>query len=68
MSKTIVITGGAGYIGSVLTNISLERGYKVVIIDLLRRGDKGIKKYYNRDDFILIKTDYMTDYLSMTLK
>ena len=30
----IMIAGGAGYIGSVLTPLLLERGYKVDVVDL----------------------------------
>ena len=35
----ILIAGGAGYIGSVLVNMLLDRGYKVVVVDLLWFGN-----------------------------
>ena len=38
--KTILVTGGAGYIGSITVRRLLEKGYKVVIIDNLSRGNK----------------------------
>jgi UDP-glucose 4-epimerase len=34
----ILITGGAGYIGSFMTKISLDRGYEIVVVDNLERG------------------------------
>ncbi len=38
--KTILVTGGAGYIGSITVRRLLEKGYKVVILDNLSRGNK----------------------------
>lgn len=38
MSKTILVTGGAGYIGSVTAEILLKEGYKVIVIDDLSTG------------------------------
>ncbi len=36
--KTILVTGGAGYIGSITVRRLLEEGYKVIVIDNLSRG------------------------------
>ncbi len=38
--KTILVTGGAGYIGSHAVRRLLEKGYKVVVIDNLSRGNE----------------------------
>jgi len=39
LSGRILVTGGAGFIGSYLTEMLLERGAKVVIADNFTRGD-----------------------------
>jgi nucleoside-diphosphate-sugar epimerase len=36
--KTVLITGGAGYVGSALTPALLEKGYKVKVVDLFWYG------------------------------
>lgn len=39
----ILVIGGAGYIGSVLTRKLLQRGYKVRVLDALIYGDKSMR-------------------------
>src|SRR3954469_4092002 len=36
--KHILVTGGAGYIGSQTTQVLLQRGYEVTVVDDLSRG------------------------------
>lgn len=38
MSHTILVTGAAGYIGSIATEILLQEGYKVIAVDDLSTG------------------------------
>lgn len=40
MSKRVLVTGGAGFIGSNLADELIRRGYKVTIIDNLSTGEK----------------------------
>lgn len=40
MTSRILVTGGAGYIGSVVVDQLLERGYKVVVLDDLSAGHR----------------------------
>jgi len=47
MLKHILITGGAGYVGSRLSFDLLEQGYKVKIYDTLFFGDEHLSKHKN---------------------
>ncbi len=42
--KNILVTGGAGYIGSHTAKFLLENGYNIVVIDNLSLGNKGAVK------------------------
>ena len=42
MMKNILLTGGAGYIGSHVANFLLDKGCKVTIIDNLITGNKKL--------------------------
>tara|TARA_A100001015_G_scaffold302493_1_gene390751 strand:- start:384 stop:1364 length:981 start_codon:yes stop_codon:yes gene_type:complete len=44
MSK-ILITGGAGYVGAMLTPYLLSKGHKVTVLDLMIYGENVIKKH-----------------------
>jgi len=45
--ETILITGGAGYVGSVLTPKLLDLGYRVKVIDLMIYGENVIAEHAN---------------------
>lgn len=38
--RTILVTGGAGYIGSITTKTLLDQGYSVIVIDNLEKGHR----------------------------
>lgn len=44
----VLVTGGAGYIGSVLTRLLLEKGYSVVCLDRLFFGMDPVKEIADR--------------------
>jgi len=53
MSKNIVVTGGAGFIGSHLVDFLIKKNYKVTVIDNLSTGKKeNLKNSINRIRFI----------------
>ncbi|MBL7683080.1 MAG: NAD(P)-dependent oxidoreductase [Flavipsychrobacter sp.] len=57
MSKTILVTGGAGYIGSVLTRQLLDKGYQVRVMDNLMYGGEPIIDLLNLPNFEFVKGD-----------
>ena len=54
----ILLTGGAGYIGSQVANLLLDRGHKVTIIDNLITGTK---KLIPKNNVILKDAGLMTN-------
>jgi nucleoside-diphosphate-sugar epimerase len=44
MFKSIVVTGGAGYVGSLLTPQLLDLGYRVTVYDIMYFGDEFLPK------------------------
>jgi UDP-N-acetylglucosamine 4-epimerase len=56
--ETILITGGAGFIGSNLVEYFLEKGYRVVCLDNFATGHHhNISNYLNNSRFTLIEGD-----------
>ena len=55
--KKILITGGAGYIGSKLVNKLLDLNYKVTVVDILKFSSKSINHLFNNKNFKFIKGD-----------
>lgn len=55
--KHIVITGGAGYIGSLLTAQLLEAGHKVTVIDNLLFGGESLVTFLSHPNFRFVKDD-----------
>ena len=54
----ILITGGAGFIGSNLANHLVSKGYEVAVFDNLSSGDlKNLKQSFTRKNFKFIKED-----------
>jgi len=55
--RHILITGGAGYIGSLLTSELLRQNYRVTILDSLLFGGESILPFMSHPNFNFLKTD-----------
>jgi len=55
--KKVLITGGAGYLGSVLTELLLSKGYKVTVLDNLMYKQTSVAPFTYHDNFKFILGD-----------
>ena len=55
--KKVLITGGAGYLGSVLTEYLLNKGYRVTVLDNLMYKQISLLHLCNNPNFHLVKGD-----------
>jgi nucleoside-diphosphate-sugar epimerase len=53
----ILITGGAGYLGSVMVGHLLRRGHSVTVIDNLMHGQTGLFQYCQHPAFDFVRGD-----------
>jgi nucleoside-diphosphate-sugar epimerase len=54
----ILITGGAGYIGTALTSLALKKGFKVIAVDNLKHSNTQlIKKFIKNKNYVFSKCD-----------
>ena len=53
----VVLTGGAGYLGSVTARALLRSGHQVHIVDSLMHGGRPILELYSSDNFTFLRGD-----------
>ena len=61
--NSVFVTGGAGYVGAVLTPYLLERGHKVTVVDLMIYGEDVLAEH---PDLTVIKGDIRNQELLKT--
>jgi nucleoside-diphosphate-sugar epimerase len=64
----VLITGGAGYIGSLLAGAVLRRGGRVTVVDKLMFGGESLLGHWHSPDFRLIPADVTTEDLAPHLE
>ncbi|GER78251.1 MAG: NAD(P)-dependent oxidoreductase [Anaerolineales bacterium] len=57
MTRHAVITGGAGYIGSLLTSELLRAGWRVTVLDSLLFGGESLVPFLSHPSFHFVKAD-----------
>jgi nucleoside-diphosphate-sugar epimerase len=57
MGFNILVTGGAGYIGSVLVPDLLDAGHKVTVVDNFMFGQSSLNQVCNNSNFSVVKGD-----------
>lgn len=55
--RHVLITGGAGYIGSILTSELLRANYKVTVLDSLLFGGESLLPFLHHPNFHFVKAD-----------
>ena len=58
--KKVLVTGGAGYIGSMLCTHLINKGYDVTVIDLLKYDKNSISHLFFNKNFKFVRVTQMT--------
>jgi nucleoside-diphosphate-sugar epimerase len=67
MKQTVLVTGGAGYVGSALVPQMLERGYRVKVLDLFIYGEEVFDDVRAHPDLELVRGDLRDQALLRTI-
>ncbi|MBM4134958.1 MAG: NAD-dependent epimerase/dehydratase family protein [Nitrospira sp.] len=65
--KTVLVTGGAGYVGAVLVPLLIRKGYRVRVLDLFLFGDHVLDSVKNHPNLAVFKGDIRDQRLLQTV-
>lgn len=65
--ESVLLTGGAGYIGSVLVGSLLQRDYQVTVLDNLQHGHPSLLAYCSHSRFDFVRGDVRDEQLVRSL-
>ncbi len=65
--KKVLITGGAGYLGSVLTEVLLNKGYQVTVIDNITYKQTSVAPFTYNKNFKFVLGDVRDENLLSSL-
>lgn len=57
MVKNVLVTDGAGYVGSPLVGVLLDNNYKVIVVDNFTFGAESLLSVWHHPNFKLIYGD-----------
>ncbi len=57
MKEKVLIIGGAGYLGAVLVDRLIEKGYQLRILDNLIYGDKALQRHFENENVEIVSGD-----------
>jgi nucleoside-diphosphate-sugar epimerase len=57
MSQNILVTGGAGYLGSIMVPALLEEGHKVTVVDNFMYGQSSLNHVCHHSNFTIVTGD-----------
>lgn len=63
----VLVTGGAGYIGSILTPLLLREGYRVTVVDNLMFRQSSLLECFGDPDFQFVKGDVVNSEVLLPL-
>ena len=63
MNKKVLVTGGAGYIGSTVVRHLLSNDWSVIVLDNLMQGSEGVNAFFGYERYKFIKGDIRDEYL-----